>query len=228
MNSEIISLNKKIINCNKCPRLIKFRKKILKNKRKKYINDKYWGKPITGFGDMRGEILFVGLAPAAHGATRTGRVFTGDKSSEFLYRCLYKAKISNQNTSEHINDGLKLNNAFITAALKCVPPEDKPEKKELINCFQYFEKEISIMTNLKVIIALGKIAFDTCIQFYRKNHNLNYKFVFKHGKRYELSNKLTLIGCYHPSPRNVNTGRINENKMTNLFKKVKDDLNFMN
>ena len=137
MNSEIISLNKKIINCNKCPRLIKFRKKILKNKRKKYINDKYWGKPITGFGDMRGEILFVGLAPAAHGATRTGRVFTGDKSSEFLYRCLYKAKISNQNTSEHINDGLKLNNAFITAALKCVPPEDKPEKKELINCFQY-------------------------------------------------------------------------------------------
>ena len=133
---RIALLNKSIIKCSKCPRLVKFRNKISNEKRKQYQNETYWGKPITGFGDINGKILFVGLAPAAHGGTRTGRVFTGDKSSEFLYKCLFKANISNQNTSEHVNDGLKLNNAFITAALKCVPPQDKPEKKELMKEIQ--------------------------------------------------------------------------------------------
>ena len=116
MSAEIIALNKKIIKCNKCSRLVEFRKKIIRNKRKQFINQKYWGRPITGFGDINAKMLFVGLAPAAHGATRTGRVFTGDKSSEFLYKCLFKANISNISTSEHINDGLNLNNAFITTA----------------------------------------------------------------------------------------------------------------
>ena len=133
MNLSFEKLSSKIIKCKKCPRLVRFRKKISFEKRKQFINETYWGKPITGFGDINGKILFVGLAPAAHGGTRTGRVFTGDKSSYFLYKCLYKAKISNQSNSDHINDGLKLKNAFITAALKCVPPGDKPEKKELEN-----------------------------------------------------------------------------------------------
>ena len=140
MSIEIISLNKKIINCNKCSRLVKFRNEIIKNKRKQFRNETYWGRPITGFGDLRAQMLFVGLAPAAHGGTRTGRVFTGDKSSDFLYKCLFNAKISNQNTSKHVDDGLRLDNAFITAALKCVPPKDKPEKNELINCFNFFEQ----------------------------------------------------------------------------------------
>ena len=117
-------LKKSIIACKKCSRLVKFRKQISTEKRKQYINETYWGKPITGFGDLEGKILFVGLAPAAHGGTRTGRVFTGDKSSEFLYKCLYKAKISNQSNSDHINDGLRLKKAYITTALKCVPPGD--------------------------------------------------------------------------------------------------------
>ena len=225
MSSEIIALNKKIIDCNKCSRLIKFRKKIIKNKRKQFIKEKYWGKPITGFGDIKGKMLFVGLAPAAHGATRTGRVFTGDKSSEFLYKCLYKAKISNKDSSEHINDGLKLNNAFITTALKCVPPEDKPNKKELINCFSFFEQEVFLLKNLKVIIALGKIAFDACIEFYKYNYDLKYKYKFIHGKIYELPKNIMLVGCYHPSPRNVNTGRINQKKMTSLFKNIKNKIN---
>ena len=220
MISDFEKLNKKIVKCSKCSRLINFRKKILKNKRKQFENEKYWGKPITGFGDVRAEILFVGLAPAAHGGTRTGRVFTGDKSSEFLYKCLYNAKISNKNTSEYKNDGLSLNNAFITAALKCVPPQDKPEKNELNNCFKFFKQEIILLSNLKIIVALGKIAFDTCINFYKTNFNLNSNFQFKHGKIYTLPNNLLLVGCYHPSPRNVNTGRINEKKMTALFKKV--------
>ena len=151
-NTVFEKLNKRIIACNKCSRLVKFRKKISTEKRKQYIKETYWGKPITGFGDHNGKILFVGLAPAAHGGTRTGRVFTGDKSSDFLYKCLHKAKISNQSTSLHLNDGLKLKNAFITAALKCVPPGDKPEKKELYNCFN--SKTYNFSSILKNIYTL--------------------------------------------------------------------------
>tara|TARA_B100000427_G_scaffold304784_1_gene290311 strand:+ start:146 stop:823 length:678 start_codon:yes stop_codon:yes gene_type:complete len=220
MKAKFENLKKKIIGCRKCPRLIQFRNKILNNKRKQYKNEKYWGKPITGFGDLNGKILFVGLAPAAHGATRTGRIFTGDKSSEFLYKCLYKAKISNKERSDHLNDGLKLNNAYITAALKCVPPEDKPKKNELDNCFNFFRQEIYLLTNLKVIIALGKIAFDTCLEFYKKEYDISKKIKFGHNEKYTLPDDILLVGCYHPSPRNVNTGRINEKKMTHLFKNI--------
>ena len=221
MKAEVIALNKKIINCNKCSRLIKFRKKIVKKKRKQFIDQKYWGKPITGFGDINAKMLFVGLAPAAHGATRTGRVFTGDKSSEFLYKCMFKANISNIPSSENINDGLKLNEAFITTALKCVPPGDKPNKDELYNCFNFFEQEINLLKNLKVIIALGKIAFDACIEFYKKQFEIRSNIKFGHSKFFKLPNNILLVGSYHPSPRNVNTGRIDVNKMTNLFLKVK-------
>ncbi len=220
MINNFQSLNNRIIKCKDCPRLVKFRKKIAVEKRKQYINENYWGKPINGFGDSKAEILFVGLAPAAHGGNRTGRVFTGDKSSEFLYKCLYKAKISNQSYSIDLNDGLKLENAFITTALKCVPPGDKPTKKELNNCFDFFKKEIELLKNLKIIVALGKIAFDACVDFYKTNYNFNKKIKFGHSKFYQLPNNILLIGSYHPSPRNVNTGRININKMTNLFKKI--------
>ena len=220
MNSNFNKLNKSIINCKKCKRLVRFRKKISKEKRKQYQHETYWGKPITGFGDTNGKILFVGLAPAAHGGTRTGRVFTGDKSSDFLYKCLFKAKISNQSKSEYKNDGLKLSKAFITTALKCVPPEDKPLKQELNNCFKYFDQEINLLKNLKIIVALGKIAFDACKYFYKNNYGFTENIQFKHNKIFKLPNNILLVGCYHPSPRNVNTGRINEKKMTLLFKRV--------
>jgi len=219
--NKFTKLNKTIIKCKKCSRLVKFRKKISKVKRKQYQDQKYWGKPITGYGDVNGKILFVGLAPAAHGGTRTGRVFTGDRSSDFLYKCLYKVKFSNKPTSDNINDGLKLNNAFITTALKCVPPGDKPLLSELNNCSLFFNQEINNLKNLSVIVALGKIAFDTCVYFYKKNYNLNEKINFGHGQIYSLPNNIKLVGCYHPSPRNVNTGRINEKMMTNLFRKIK-------
>ena len=220
MNKNFNKLNKSIINCKKCKRLVKFRKKISKDKRKQYQQETYWGKPITGFGDTNGKILFVGLAPAAHGGTRTGRVFTGDKSSDFLYKCLFKAKISSQPKSEYKNDGLKLSKAFITTALKCVPPEDKPLKQELNNCFKYFDQEINLLKNLKIIVALGKIAFDACKYFYKNNYGFTENIQFKHNKIFKLPNNILLVGCYHPSPRNVNTGRINEKKMTLLFKRV--------
>ena len=216
----LIKLNNKITKCRQCVRLVNFREKIATEKRRQYINQEYWGKPITGYGDINSQLLMIGLAPAAHGGNRTGRVFTGDRSSEFLYKCLYKANISNQPKSEYRDDGLKLKKAYITTALKCVPPGDKPKKNELDNCFSFFNSEITSLKNLKVIVALGKIAFDACTYFYKSKYKLNEKINFAHDKVYKLPNNIFLVGCYHPSPRNVNTGRINETKMTNLFRKV--------
>ena len=221
MSVKFKKLNIKIINCKKCPRLIKFSKKISLLKRKKNVNETYWGKPVPGFGDIKAKIIILGLAPAAHGGTRTGRVFTGDKSGNFLFKCLYSAKISNQYTSTDINDGLKLDNTYITNILKCVPPGDKPLNKELKNCSNFLSNEITNLKNLKVIVTLGKVAFDNCIKFYKKNHQINKKVLFKHGKKYNLPDGKTLIACYHPSPRNVNTKIINLKMMTNLFIKAK-------
>ena len=220
MNLGFVKLNKSIIKCSKCPRLVEFRNKISNEKRRQYQNETYWGKPITGFGDVNGKLLFVGLAPAAHGGTRTGRVFTGDRSSDFLYKCLYGVKISNQSYSNNINDGLELKNAYITTALKCVPPGDKPNKNELSNCFSFFHNEIKNLKNLKTIVALGKIAFDSCVLFFKENYFFKDKVYFSHGKIYNLPKNIKLVACYHPSPRNVNTGRINEKKMKHLFKKA--------
>ena len=221
MENKLITLNNKIIKCNKCIRLVKFRKKIAKEKRKQFIHEKYWGKPITGYGDAKAKLLLVGLAPAAHGGNRTGRVFTGDKSADFLFKCLFKSNLSNKPNSDYKNDGLKLYNTYITAALKCVPPGDKPTSIELKNCYSFFQKEIDILTNVKIIVALGKIAFDACAYFYKSNYSFSKKIKFGHSYTYNLPNNITLVGCYHPSPRNVNTGRINENKMIKLLKKIK-------
>ena len=221
MSVKFKKLNIKIINCKKCPRLIKFSKKISLLKRKKNVNETYWGKPVPGFGDIKAKIIILGLAPAAHGGTRTGRVFTGDKSGNFLFKCLYLTKISNRYTSTDINDGLKLDNTYITNILKCVPPGDKPLNNELKNCSNFLSNEITNLKNLKVIVTLGKIAFDNCIKFYKKNHQINKKMLFKHGKKYNLPDGKTLIACYHPSPRNVNTKIINLKMMKNLFIKAK-------
>jgi uracil-DNA glycosylase family 4 len=220
MNTEFLELNKKIINCNKCARLVKFRHKISVEKRKQNINEVYWGKPVTGFGDENGKILILGLAPAAHGGTRTGRAFTGDKSGDFLFRCLYSAKIANQSFSKNINDGLKLNSTYITNILKCVPPGDKPNQIELNNCSNFFNNEISKLKNLKIIITLGKVAFDNCIKFYKKKFEIDKSIIFKHGQKYKLPDGKFLIPSYHPSPRNVNTKIVNLKMMKSLFIKA--------
>ena len=221
MNINIGNLNKTILKCKKCPRLVNFIKKISKEKRKKNIKENYWGKPVTGFGDINSKILIIGLAPAAHGGTRTGRAFTGDKSGDFLFKCLFKAKISNQTYSINLNDGLKLNSTYITNILKCVPPGDKPKIEELNNCSKYFDIEISNLKKLKTIIALGKVAFDNCAKFYKKKYNFKEKIKFIHGKSYFLPGNIKLIACYHPSPRNVNTKLVSERMIVDLFKKVR-------
>ncbi|MFL2884907.1 MAG: uracil-DNA glycosylase [Candidatus Pelagibacter sp.] len=221
MNIKFKKLNKTIVKCKKCPRLTNFIKKISSEKRKQNINEKYWGKPVTGFGDTDAKLMIIGLAPAAHGGTRTGRAFTGDKSGNFLFQSLHSVKISNQNFSEKINDGLKLNSTYITNILKCVPPDDKPMNNELSMCSNYFIKELDNLKNLKVIVALGKVAFDNCLKIYKKRFKIKKRFQFKHGKKYLLPDNRNLIACYHPSPRNVNTRVVTSAMINQLFRKAK-------
>ena len=221
MNIKFKKLNKTIVKCKKCPRLTNFIKKISLEKRKQNFNEKYWGKPVTGFGDVNARLMIIGLAPAAHGGTRTGRAFTGDKSGNFLFKSLFSVKISNQDFSENKDDGLKLKSTYITNILKCVPPGDKPMNEELSQCSNYFIKEIDYLTKIKVIVTLGKVAFDNCVKIYKKKFNINHKFEFKHGKKYLLPDNKILIACYHPSPRNVNTKVVTHAMINSLFKKAK-------
>ena len=221
--NKLINLNDKIIKCKKCPRLINFSKKISKLKRKQNLGEIYWGKPVPGFGYINSKILILGLAPAAHGGTRTGRAFTGDRSGDFLFKCLYKANLSNQPISKSLDDGLKLKSIFVTNILKCVPPEDKPRLKELRNCSTYFDTELENLKKLKLIITLGKVSFDNCIKYFKKKFLIenNKKFKFLHGKVFRITNKIRILSSYHPSPRNVNTGLINEKMMFEIFNKAK-------
>ena len=221
MNNKLKKLNKTIIKCKKCPRLTNFIKKVSTEKRKQNKNEKYWGKPVTGFGSDKAKLMILGLAPAAHGGTRTGRAFTGDKSGDFLFKSLYSVKISNQNFSEKINDNLKLKSTYITNILKCVPPGDKPLNNELKRCSNYFVSELNNLKNLKVLVTLGKVAFDNCFKIYKEKYDMKQKLKFEHGKDYLLPDGKTLIACYHPSPRNVNTKVITALMINKLFEKAK-------
>ena len=221
MDIRLNELNKTIVNCKKCPRLVNFVKKVSIKKRKQNIDEIYWGKPVPGFGDSNSKLAIIGLAPAAHGGTRTGRAFTGDKSGDFLFKCLYEVGISNSPFSKNLNDNLKLKSTYITNILKCVPPEDKPLSNEISNCSKFFDEEILFLKKLKVIVTLGKVAFDNCIKLYKQRYNIKDKFAFKHGETQLLPNGLIILSSYHPSPRNVNTKLISEKMMVNLFKKAK-------
>ena len=221
MSIKFKKLNKTIVKCKKCPRLSNFVKKISIEKRKQNINEKYWGKPVTGFGNYNAKLMIVGLAPAAHGGTRTGRAFTGDKSGDFLFKSLHSVKISNQNFSNDIKDNLKLKSTYITNILKCVPPGDKPKNNELTSCSNYFVKELDYLKDLKVIVTLGKVAFDNCLKIYKKKFKINQRISFKHNKKYLLPDGRILIACYHPSPRNVNTKVVTSSMINQLFRKAK-------
>ena len=221
MDIKLNNLNKTIINCKKCPRLVKFVKKVSTIKRKQNINEKYWGKPVPGFGNLDSKLAIIGLAPAAHGGTRTGRAFTGDKSGDFLFKCLYEAGISNHTFSSNLNDNLRLKSTYITNFLKCVPPEDKPLSNELANCSKYFNQEMLFLDKLKVIVTLGKVAFDNCVKIFKNKFEIDKKFYFKHGSIQYLSKNIIIVPSYHPSPRNVNTKLLSEKMMIKLFVKAK-------
>lgn len=221
---DFLNLEKQIVSCKKCDRLVVFRQKIATEKRKAYMDWNYWGKAVPGYGNINAKIMILGLAPAAHGGNRTGRVFTGDKSAEFLFKCLYHVGLANQPNSDHRNDGLDLD-GFITAAVKCVPPGDKPTSEERANCEIYLAKEFNLLVNLKVVLGLGKIGFEACLKHVKKDYPIKMKdYKFGHGVRYVLPNGLVLFGAFHPSPRNVNTGRLNFNMMVNFLETVKEEI----
>jgi len=221
---SLTSLEQEITLCRKCDRLVEFREKIAKEKRKSYMDWEYWGKGVPGYGKLNAKLMILGLAPAAHGGNRTGRVFTGDKSADFLFKCLHHVGLANQPNSDHRNDGLELN-GYITPAVKCVPPGDKPTPEEKENCEPYLAREFELLRDLKMVLGLGKIGFDSCLKFVRKSHPLKMKdFKFGHGVRYQLPNGLILYGAFHPSPRNVNTGRLTFEMMVDFLERVKGEL----
>jgi uracil-DNA glycosylase len=203
-------LNEEIISCRACPRMVKHREKMAREKRRAYREWTYWGKPVPGFGDAQAQLLILGLAPAAHGANRTGRMFTGDRSGDFLYAALNKAGFANQATSLRREDGLQLKNAYISATCRCAPPENKPLPKEIANCRGYLEREIGILKP-KAVLALGKIAWDAYLEILKQRGVIASRawYKFAHGAEAEVTAwSPRLFGVYHPSQQNTQTGRV--------------------
>jgi len=219
-------LRARIIDCRKCPRLVEFREKISREKRKQYADFQYWGRPVPGYGDPNARLVIVGLAPAGHGGNRTGRVFTGDSSAKFLVKHLYDAGFASQPNSDTIDDGLFYRDCYVNAAVRCVPPDNKPTKLEIANCELYFEQEMFLLENCMVVLALGKLAFDTVLNFAKKFYDAKGRFIFRHGERYVFSGRFPVVyASYHPSPRNTNTGTLTSAMFSKVLKEVRKDLN---
>jgi uracil-DNA glycosylase family 4 len=207
-----------VVSCFKCPRLVVWRERSALSPPARSRGQEYWARPVPGFGDPAAWLLIVGLAPAAHGGNRTGRVFTGDRSGDWLFRALYRAGFANQPTSEHRDDGLQLTGCYIAAAVRCAPPDNKPLPSERENCLPYLVRELGLLRNLEAIVALGSIGWDAAISALRDNgvHVPSPKPRFGHGVEHRLGG-YRLIGSYHPSPQNTNTGRLTEEGLDAVF-----------
>jgi len=239
-------LNREVLACTRCPRLVAYREKVAREKRRAYRDWDYWGKPVPGFGDPHARVLIMGLAPGAHGSNRTGRPFTGDASGKFMYPVLYETGFANQPTATDRNDGLKLKDLYITAALRCAPPENKPLPQELANCSQFLDRELAGLTNVKVVVALGKIGFDAYLNhvrraglFERENPTSGKSgqkwgtrgqkwgaqfskkdYIFKHGASYGMPDGKVLLASYHPSNQNTQTGKLSRKMFVEIFKRA--------
>lgn len=203
-------LSEEIVSCRKCPRLVKYREKVAREKRRAYRDWEYWGKPVPGFGDGQAQLLILGLAPAAHGGNRTGRMFTGDRSGDFLYAALHQAGFANQPASLDRDDGLELQQAYIAAACRCAPPDNKPLPREVSNCRGYLERELDILKP-KAILALGKIAWDAYLEILKQRGIIASRtpYRFAHGAEEEVAPGTgRLFAVYHPSQQNTQTGRV--------------------
>lgn len=212
MKSELQIIAAEVCACRKCPRLVKYREKVAREKRRAFRTWEYWGRGVPGFGDARAELFILGLAPAAHGANRTGRVFTGDRSGDFLYKALHKAGFANQATSLHRDDGLQLRNTYIAAAVRCAPPANKPRPSEIQNCRGYLQRELALLRP-KVVLALGKIGWDAYLEILKQDGRIHSRSTYKfaHGAEVEIGDELPrLFGVYHPSQQNTQTGRVTE------------------
>lgn len=215
-------LNSEVISCTLCPRLVEYRQKVAREKRRAYLSCAYWGKPVPGFGDPDARVLILGLAPGAHGSNRTGRPFTGDASGKFMYPVLYETGFANQPTATGREDGLKLRDLYITAAVRCAPPANKPLPSELANCAPYLERELGGLKNLRVIVALGKIGFDAYLNYLKRRGRLASRapYIFKHGAGYPMPDGRILLASYHPSNQNTQTGKLTRPMFLNIFKEA--------
>ena len=212
------ALSAEIIACRRCPRLVEYRERVAKEKRCAYRDWEYWGRPLPGFGDPAARLMVIGLAPAAHGGNRTGRIFTGDRSGDWLFQTLYRFGFANQPTSTHRDDGLQLSDAYVTAAVRCAPPDNKPATQELENCQPYLEREIRLLRKVRVVVALGRIAFDAYLSARRALAMPlpQPRPQFGHAAIHELSD-VFLIGSYHPSQRNTQTGMLTQAMFDRVF-----------
>ncbi len=229
MGSDVIStrvawanLNEAVISCRACPRLVAWREEVARVKRRAYQNWEYWGRPVPGFGDPDARLLVVGLAPGAHGANRTGRMFTGDGSGVWLMRALHRAGFANQPVALHRDDGLRLHGAYITAVVRCAPPQNRPTAQEIANCRPFLQREIALLGQVQVVVALGHIAFDGYLAALRGMGHELPRLPFRHGARYSLPDGLPhLIASYHPSRQNTQTGRLTEAMLNTVFEQAR-------
>ena len=215
---SISELRSDVVSCNKCPRLVGFRETV--PARATFRGQDYWRRPVPGFGDVKARIVVVGLAPAAHGGNRTGRVFTGDASAKFLMRSLHDAGLASKPASLSRNDGLVLTDCYMTAAVKCVPPGDRPTPEEFRNCSAYLEAELELLSRAEAIVALGQLAFRSILDWAANRGAETSGMKFEHGREYRFEELPTVYACYHPSPRNTYTGKLTRRMMTGLFRKV--------
>jgi uracil-DNA glycosylase family 4 len=216
----LVELNAEVVGCTRCPRLVEYREKIAREKRRAYRDCEYWGKPVPGFGDPAARVLVLGLAPGAHGSNRTGRPFTGDASGKFMFPVLHETGFANQPDATHCGDGLALKDLYITAAVRCAPPDNKPLPQELANCASYLERELEGLANVKVVVALGRIAFDAYLNYLRRRGQLAGRkaYIFQHGAQYKMADGKTLLASYHPSNQNTQTGKLTRPMFVRIFK----------
>ncbi len=203
------TLNNEVVTCARCPRLVAWREQVARMKRRAYRDWTYWGRPVPGFGDVRARLLLLCLAPGAHGSNRTGRMFTGDSSGDTLYAALFRAGLANQPSAADRGDGLQLYDTFITAVARCAPPKNRPTAQELLNCRPFLRRELALLPSVRVVLALGRVAFDGYLALLRDLGHDIPRLSFGHGVRYDLPGVLpTLMASYHPSRQNTQTGRL--------------------
>ncbi len=228
-------LQREIISCERCPRLVRYRAEVGRVKRRAYRDWDYWAKPVPGFGDPRARLVLIGLAPGAHGANRTGRMFTGDSSGDFLYKVLFATGFASQPTSASRDDGLKLVDAYISAAVRCAPPDNKPSVEEIRTCRPYLERELDLLKTVQVVVALGRLAFDVYLGILRDQGKIERRsaFVFAHDAEHRFSNDAEycpgvgqplLISSYHPSQQNTSTGKLTEAMFRAVFQRARRHL----
>jgi uracil-DNA glycosylase family 4 len=237
--ADLATLKEQMIACTKCPRLVEWREKVALEKVKRFQSDIYWGKPVPSLGNLTAKLFILGLAPAAHGGNRTGRMFTGDRSGDWLYRALYRAGFANQPESVHRADGLQLIDCYISAVAHCAPPDNKPLPEEIYNCRPFLQREVEYLSQVRVVVALGRLAFDTAFSLFANHEAKNGAIAtgqaslsskpkkqpkpkFAHGAESLLSNGITLLASYHPSQQNTFTGRLTEEMLDAVFSRARN------